>query len=384
MKIALITTDNREQFGHRDLERPFFGTAPEALLEGFGELSQEVEVHVISCAKQRMQSPERLAENIWFHQPIVPHIGWGRTCFAGCALAVRRLLNDLKPDIVHGQGTERDCAMDAVLSGFPNVLTIHGNMRELNRLRLHGHSIYGHLAAFLETHALQRTAGVFCNSEYTQSLVAPRACKTWLVPNAIRSEFFAASKTSSTDGDHMQLLNVGLISPRKRQLEVLQTVGEIVRAGHQIRILFVGQLSEQSAYGRAFSQELQKAKAAGYAEYAGVLNTSDLIKRLDQSHGFVHFPTEEAFGLVVAEALARGLKFFGSDLGGIRDIATNVPGAELLLSFEDLKRALIAWIDAGCLRFPEAADTVISRYSPLVVAEKHLEIYREVLDGKKF
>jgi hypothetical protein len=29
---------------------------------------------------------------------------------------------------VHGQGTKRDCAISALLSGFPNVVTIRGNM----------------------------------------------------------------------------------------------------------------------------------------------------------------------------------------------------------------------------------------------------------------
>jgi hypothetical protein len=43
-------------------------------------------------------------------------------------------LKDIQPDIVHGQGTERDCAIRAVFSGYPNVIPIHGNMAELARL----------------------------------------------------------------------------------------------------------------------------------------------------------------------------------------------------------------------------------------------------------
>ena len=41
----------------------------------------------------------------------------------------------------------------------------------------------------------------------------------------------------------------------------------------------------------------------------------------------VHFPSEEAFGLVVGEVLARELKFFGARLGGIAEIAGDAPDA---------------------------------------------------------
>ena len=75
-----------------------------------------------------------------------------------------------------------------------------------------------------------------------------------------------------------------------------------------------------------------------------------LISDLDNAAAVVHFPSEEAFGLVVAEALARDRKFFGSRVGGIIDIATGVPGAELF-SIDDwngLSAAISAWIVAGC------------------------------------
>src|ERR1700728_4735733 len=128
MKIAFLTIDNREHHGKYSLPAPYFGTAPEALLQGFAGLP-DLEVHVISCTRQSMASPEKLAPNIWFHSLFVPRIGWTSTQFQGCVRAVRRKLKVLRPDIVHGQGTERDCAVSAVFSRFPNVLTIHGNMR---------------------------------------------------------------------------------------------------------------------------------------------------------------------------------------------------------------------------------------------------------------
>ena len=50
MKVALLTIDNRENYRRYAEAQPFFGTAPEALLQGFA-MMPEVEVHVLSCAR---------------------------------------------------------------------------------------------------------------------------------------------------------------------------------------------------------------------------------------------------------------------------------------------------------------------------------------------
>src|SRR5580700_1265568 len=120
MKVALITTDNREHYRDYASTTPYFGAAPEALLQGFAAMP-ELEVHVLGCARQPMKSPEKLAPNVFFHGLHVPKLGWLRTGYLGCIRAVRRTLKRIQPDIVHGQGTERECAMCAIFSGFPNV-----------------------------------------------------------------------------------------------------------------------------------------------------------------------------------------------------------------------------------------------------------------------
>src|SRR6476646_6144169 len=117
MRIAILTTDNREHQRRYELTDPYFGPAIEALLQGFARLP-ELEVHVISCTQRPMRAPEKLGGNIWFHLLDVPKIGWLRTGYQGCVRAIRETLQALQPDLVHGQGTERECALSAVLSGF--------------------------------------------------------------------------------------------------------------------------------------------------------------------------------------------------------------------------------------------------------------------------
>src|SRR6185369_17154828 len=130
LRVAMVTTDARCALVSAEELEPVFGTAPAALLEGFSRVP-EIEVHVLSCVQQPVRSPELLFGRIHYHSLVVPKLGWLRTGFQGCIRAVRRKVQSLQPDLVHGQGTERDCALAAVFSGKPNLLTIHGNMRRI-------------------------------------------------------------------------------------------------------------------------------------------------------------------------------------------------------------------------------------------------------------
>ena len=133
MKVAMLIPDNRDEFRRYDQRNPVFGPAPTALLEGMAQ-EPGLDVHILSCARKTLQAPEKLAENISFHLLHVEQWGWLRSAYSGCVLAIRRKLQDIKPDVVHGQGTERYCALAAAFSAFPNIITIHGNMRRIAKV----------------------------------------------------------------------------------------------------------------------------------------------------------------------------------------------------------------------------------------------------------
>jgi glycosyltransferase involved in cell wall biosynthesis len=379
MKLALLTTDNRGPFHEFDKPAPWFGPAPEALLSGLAALP-ELEVHVLSCIRHRVPAPEKLADNIWFHSLHVPRIGWMRTLYLGCVRAIRARLRALQPDIVHGQGTEHENANGAVYSGFPNVVTIHGPMAELARL---GHARAGSFAwltACLENRALTRAGGVFCNSEYTERLVKHRARRTWRVPNALREEFFL-QPVSSARSPKRTLLCAGTVCPNKRQNELLDLAEALHQDGVEFDLQFLGIAARDTPYRARFLDRVQNSPDLSYL---GLKSLPEMIEHFDRAWAIVHVAEVESFGLVVAEALSRNVKFFGFNSGGVADIISGVPGAE---GFADadwagLKQALAGWIRSGCPRPAPAAAIMRERYHPNLIARRHLEIYREVLGPK--
>jgi glycosyltransferase involved in cell wall biosynthesis len=379
MRIAFLTTDNRQPFKQFDKPEPFFGTAPEALLQGFARLP-DVEVHVVSCLRQPVKSPEKIAPNIYFHSVVVPKLGWMQTLYQGCIRATRRKLREIQPDIVHGQGTELDCAVSAVFSGLPNVLTIHGNMKAIAEYYQARPGSFHWLAAKLETFALGRTTGVFCNSSYTEKQVAPRTKKTWNVPNALRQEFFTPLPQTPRPAPPV-FLNVGNMLRYKQQCELIEVARRLHQRGLKFEFQFAGERFLHTDYGAEFAHRLAPAEREGYARHLGVLPTQHLIAAMDAASALIHFPTEEAFGLVTAEALARNLKFFGAATGGVVDIAQGIDGVELFpaQNFTALENALARWLDSGYPQPQNTDRTMREHYHPEVIARRHVEIYREVL-----
>jgi glycosyltransferase involved in cell wall biosynthesis len=350
------------------------------LIDGFARLP-EVELHLISCIQQPMQSPEKLADNIWFHGLLVPKIGWLRTGYQGCIRAVRRKLRELQPDIVQGDGTERECAISAVFSGFPNVVAMQGNMAELARLNRPRIGSYNWLTARLENFILPRTRGVFCNSSYTEKLVRPRARRTWLMPHPLRQAFLDPAPDAGPRP--CVLLNVGAISPRKRQLELLDVAEALHRQGLKFEFCFIGFTHPTGeADTEAFRTRIKPMEAAGYARYGGAPGESELLHWYDAAAAMVHFPTEDAAPMVVLEGLGRDLKFFGARVGGIVDSTRDMPGAELFApdDWPGLTAAIARWIAQGHPRPIGNAALIRERYHPIALAKRHIEIYREVLE----
>jgi glycosyltransferase involved in cell wall biosynthesis len=376
MKIAFLTGDNREPFRQYSKTAPFFGTAPEALLQGFAGLPN-VEVHVISGTRQRMTSPEKLAPNIYFHSFHVPRIGWTPTLFQGCMRAVRKLLKRIQPDIVHGQGTERDCALSAVFSGFPNVLTLHGNMRLIARVNHAKTFSFLSMAAKLEALALPRTAGVVCITRYTEDAVKDLAKKTWVLPNAVDSSFF---KIEPNPDPARLVLFAGLVCVRKNQNAFIRAMDELVKV-KPFKLVFLGTAAKDQPYCQEFYELLATRP---WCEFAGFADR-DILRNWFQRATMLVLPSlEDNCPMVVLEAMAASVPIMAAKVGGVPELITGEAtgifcdpldatsmreGVSRLLNDQSLVKRLTA----------AAKAEAQMKYHPLKIAEGHVKIYEEVL-----
>jgi glycosyltransferase involved in cell wall biosynthesis len=378
IKVALLTTDSREHFKDFKNAQPYFGTAPEALLEGFKLMPDDVEVHVISCLqKQPMSSPAKLAPNVFYHALHVPNIGWMKTGYLGCISSVRHKLRAIQPDIVHGQGTERDCAMGAVFSGFPNVLTIHGNMRLVADFLQARPLTYYWFAKRLERLCLRKTNGVVAISSYTQKNVATYTNCTWLVPNAAHPSFFNLSRQPETPPRILCLANIG---PRKNQIGLIRALGALAEE-IPLKLVFGGSGSDNDFYYREF---INMVRARPWCEYVGSLDRNALQSEMSRAAIGILPSFEDNCPMVVLEAAAASLPFTASNVGGIPDLIRDGKTGLLFAPHElndinsKVAQLLLDTSLANGLAV-RAKSEAIARFAPEAVARKHIEIYREVM-----
>ncbi len=377
MKVAILATDSRELYRDYQNPAPSFGMAVTALLQGMEELP-ELEVHVVSCLQKRTVSPAKLAANIWYYGLLAPKIGWLRSGYQGCIRAVRRKLREIRPDVVHAQGTERDCGVSGIWSGFPNVLTVHGNMRLIAKVNRARPLSYQWLAARLEKLTLPRAGGVVCLSNYTEQAVRDLARRTWVLPNAVDRAFFDVNPAPEASP---VIVCVGQICPRKNQQDFIRALDPIAAAGRSFQVLFLGGASRQDPYGAEFFEMIETRP---WCVYGGFADRQKLREHLSRATLLALPSLEDNCPMVVLEAMAASVPVAVARVGGLPDLVEE--GVTGLFcdptDLSSIRTPIQGLMEDSKLRMAlavRAKQTALARYHPRIIAQRHVEIYEEVL-----
>jgi glycosyltransferase involved in cell wall biosynthesis len=372
---VLLTTDARESLREYSKPEPYFGTPQEALFQGIRKLP-DVEMHVVSCWQKPMTAPAKLADNIWFHGLVVPKIGWLRTGYQGCIRAIRKKLREIQPDVVHGQGTERDCAICAALSGHPNILTIHGNMGAISTLLNARPFSFLWLAARLERWTIPRNNGVLCITNYTREQVRSLARRTWVLPNPVDADFFSIKNNPAK---LPQILVVGHIQERKNQIRLLQALDPIAKQ-IPLQALFYGKAPHGDPYAVKF---LEMAHQRSWCRH-GFADRKTLRAALESATMLVLPSLEDNCPMSVLEAMAAGVPVVAAKVGGVPELFEDgISG----LFCDPLEPESIRGAIQRVLTEPGLASQLATHgrkralacFHPEVIAREHLRIYRELL-----
>lgn len=268
--------------------------------------------------------------------------------------------------------------MSAVFSGYPNVLTLHGNMRMIAKLNHERPFSYNWLAARLEGFVLRRTRGVVCITTHTHKAVAGLVPCCWIVPNAVDTAFFEVIPRPDPSVAPAGLC-VGTICPLKNQNGLIQALDPLA-AKSKFKMLFAG-VPDDTAYGREFHELVRNRP---WCEYIGFIDREQLKARLAAA-SFLVLPTlEDNCPMVVLEAMAAGVPVLASGVGGVPDLI--VPEKTGLLCDPEHPETFRQGVERLLTNSGWAAELAAAaraearrRFHPQVVARRHLEIYREVL-----
>jgi glycosyltransferase involved in cell wall biosynthesis len=383
LKVAMLVVDanNADDSSNRDITRlsPVVHPAIENLLEGLSH-RDDVDIEVLYGSRNLSLSEVRQTGAIRY-VPVpykkLPIPGMGGA-YLGRAIALLRELKRRNPDLVHGQGTERESGLVAACYRIPSILTLHGNLSEIARSLQAQPFSYFWIAAKLEQWVLPKVTLIHCISAHTRESVCRKAKETAIIPNAVAEAFF---KVERQPVSHPSVICMAGITEWKNPLVLVKASDSLHRYDPKTKIHFYGYCNPEHPYGRAFLEALESRP---WCVHHGHSTQATLLNALASATCSVLPSKQENFGLALAESMAAGVAVLGANVGGIPDVIQNeVTGllfdpdkpdelAQLLIDLHADKGKMQRLVDAG-------RAEAIRRFSIESVTAAHLQMYHELL-----
>jgi glycosyltransferase involved in cell wall biosynthesis len=173
---------------------------------------------------------------------------------------------------------------------------------------------------------------------------------------------------------------VGHVCPRKNQNAFIRALDSLAER-RPFEVMFLGQTSPGRAYDDEFIGLVQSRRWCTHAGYAA----RDKLREYFRTAALVALPSlEDNCPMVVLEGMAAGVPVLAANVGGVPDL---IKGDETGLLCDPLDAASMRnGVERALANPAESAN--LSRnariwarksFHPKVVAEGHLNIYREVL-----
>ena len=292
----------------------------------------------------------------------------------------RHLLKKLRPDIVHGSGTDHEYGYAAVMSGFPNVVTVHGVMRSVvARLGLPFYS-FGAMLARFERVVIDRSRFLIAIGEYVVRQFPEFEGEVFHIPNAVSERFFREPGSGGPD-----ILFVGRIEPRKRVLNLIHAVARVMSDFPDMHVALVGRTAGR--YAEQVRESIRSAGLDSHVQLMGLRSQEEISALMGTARMLVLPSIEETTPMVVAEAHVLGKPVVATRVGGVPEMVQDgVTG--LLVDPDDVPalataiRRLMANAGERDAMGTRARDWGRARYHPDVVARQTVDAYEAVLAGR--
>jgi glycosyltransferase involved in cell wall biosynthesis len=142
-----------------------------------------------------------------------------------------------------------------------------------------------------------------------------------LVPNVITDDFFVDNSQPRATKPFV-FCNVAIMDSRKRQDLIIEAFADAFGGDPNYRLVIAG----DGKLKQSLIDLAAKLGVSNQVEVPGYLNRDEVVALLDQSNAFVLASRAETFGVVVIEAMARGIPAISSNIDGTREIINSTNG----------------------------------------------------------
>ncbi|NEN24058.1 glycosyltransferase family 4 protein [Cryomorpha ignava] len=181
-------------------------------------------------------------------------------------------------------------------------------------------------------------------------------------PNVITDDFFIDPSAIQKPENTFQFINVALLNKNKNQKLILDAFAKKFKGQTKFKLLIAGD-------GALFESLKKQAKDLGISNQCQILGFQSrkrILELLDESHCFVLSSHAETFGVVIIEAMARGLPAISSRIDGPTEIINNQNGTFFVPdNADDLAEKMLNMVENYNTFNPELIiDSVKERFGP--------------------
>ena len=195
MRIALL--GDFDTFACRGLERPAaspsYHLSPGLnLLQGVQGIGRPRRFDILVCTPEVRQPTMDEGPFDRLHRLPSPRFSGSTSFFFWRRHLLLKELATIKPDIVHGQGTEGEYALTAVTSPYPDVITFHGIMERVHEVSPPPFFSLSHVPRWSEKIVAGKARHVISISSEVENFLAKHhsQAKTYRIANAMAPCFF--------------------------------------------------------------------------------------------------------------------------------------------------------------------------------------------------
>ncbi len=198
--------------------------------------------------------------------------------------------------------------------------------------------------------------------------------------NMIGEEFCETSSDKAAVTDKFRFVTTGSLIPRKNHAMLIEAFRLSGLAG-KAELIIIG----DGPLKNDLTRQIEEAGLSDSISLVGKKAKKDIIGLLQSADAFVFPSNNENFSVAVLEAQSCGLPVIATVCGGIRECIDDSTG--ILVNVKDVEAMRMALIamqnNPGQFNREHIRDLTLKRFSPSIIADKLIDIYRQVKNRQK-
>ena len=290
-------------------------------------------------------------------------------------------IKDIKPDVIHAHWSYEYAGV-AIKSNLPCLVTIHDNAIQI---LLYFKNLYRLGRLLMSEYNLRLVKYASTVSPYMKDYSEKRCGTVRIIPNPVDInllisdiEIITLFKSKSLIIPKLIMINNGWDS-RKNGLNALIAFKQVLKHFPDATLDIYGSNSETGGLAYQDGTKLNIRNV----NYHGSISHEQLLSAIDKSHLLIHPSLEESFGVVLIEAMSRGVPV----IGGIKSGAVPwvIDNKELLIDVrmpDQIANKIIDLLSAPNIYRQLAIQSyknVLYRFSSKIVVEKYLRYYNDII-----